>query len=314
MTGPMSRRQMMFASASAVAAATAPVAAVPNGQREPFRYCLNTSTIRGEAGRPIEESIAIAGRAGYTGIEPWIREIDDYVARGGSLAELAQRIRDAGLVVESAIAFPEWIVDDDARRARGMEEARRCMEIVAALGGRRIAAPPAGATDVSDLEPQRIAERYRALLELGERMGVIPMLEVWGFSRTLGRLAPAAAAAIDAGHPAACLLTDVYHLYRGGSDFEGLRLLHGAALPAMHMNDYPAEPPRTQLNDGHRVYPGDGVAPLTRILRILRDIGFTGALSLELFNRSYWQQDPNSVARTGLEKMRAAVRRALTDE
>jgi hypothetical protein len=34
-------------------------------------------------------------------------------------------------------------------------------------------------------------------------------------------------------------------------------------------------------------------------------------LSLEVFNRDYWQQDALSVAETGLEKTRAAVRRAM---
>jgi 2-keto-myo-inositol isomerase len=53
------------------------------------------------------------------------------------------------------------------------------------------------------------------------------------------------------------------------------------------------------------------VAPLTSVFRDLNAIGFRGALSLELFNRDYWKQDPLSVARTGLEKMRAAVRKSL---
>ena len=54
--------------------------------------------------------------------------------------------------------------------------------------------------------------------------------------------------------------------------------------------------------------PGDGVAPLKEILRELRRIGYRGVLSLELFNRDYWKQDALTVARTGLEKMKAVVR------
>ena len=41
-------------------------------------------------------------------------------------------------------------------------------------------------------------------------------------------------------------------------------------------------------------------------------MGFNGILSLELFNREYWTQDALTVARTGLEKMRAAVRSSLS--
>ena len=48
----------------------------------PFAYCLNTSTIRPTR---LLEKIRIAGRAGYAAIEPWNDEVDDYLARGGSL-------------------------------------------------------------------------------------------------------------------------------------------------------------------------------------------------------------------------------------
>ena len=59
------------------------------------------------------------------------------------------------------------------------------------------------------------------------------------------------------------------------------------------------------------MYPGDGVAPLGEIFRDLHAIGFRGHLSLELFNKSYYEQDALTVARTGLNKTREAVRKAL---
>ncbi|MDH7568658.1 MAG: sugar phosphate isomerase/epimerase, partial [Armatimonadota bacterium] len=149
------------------------------------------------------------------------------------------------------------------------------------------------------------------LLELGTTMGVVPQLELWGFSKCLSRLSEVVFVALESAHPNACLLLDVYHLHRGGSDPNGLKLLSGSALHVFHMNDYPAHVPREALTDADRVYPGDGDAPLDTILRDLHAIGFRGALSLELFNKSYWQQDALAVARTGLEKMRAAVTRAL---
>ncbi|MEJ7637620.1 MAG: TIM barrel protein [Singulisphaera sp.] len=170
---------------------------------------------------------------------------------------------------------------------------------------------PAGATNLPAPDILRVAERYRDLLELGDQMGVVPQVEVWGFSATLGRLGEAALVAMESGHPRACILHDVYHLYKGGSRLRGLEFLEGSAMHLFHMNDYPADPPRAAINDAHRVYPGDGVAPLRRILRTLRDNGYRGMLSLELFNRDYWRQDALTVARTGLEKMRAVVRESL---
>jgi 2-keto-myo-inositol isomerase len=271
-----------------------------------FRYCFNTSTIRGQK-LPLTQVIDIAGQAGYDAIEPWIGEIEAHVEQGGSLGDLKKRIADHGMTVESAIGFAEWIVDDDARRTKGLERARHDMELVQQIGGKRIAAPPAGATDIDDMDYLKAAERYRALLAVGDHIGVVPQVEVWGFSKTLPRIGQAVLVAIESGHPQACVLPDVYHIYKGGSEFTGLALLSSAAVHVFHMNDYPASPPRKTIDDGDRVYPGNGVAPLTEILSTMRDVGFDGYLSLELFNESYWKQDPADVARTGLKKMKDAV-------
>ena len=66
-------------------------------------------------------------------------------------------------------------------------------------------------------------------------------------------------------------------------------------LPVVHMNDYPARPPRSEISDADRVFPGDGVAPLGLMLRTLHENGFNGFLSLEVFNRDYWRQDAHLV-------------------
>ena len=100
-------------------------------------------------------------------------------------------------------------------------------------------------------------------------------------------------------------------LFRSGSCWDSLKLLQGTAIHVIHVNDYPANPPREKITDADRVYPGNGIAPLTSFLRNLQAIEFRGSLSLELFNRTYWKQDALTVARTGLGKIRAAVQKAL---
>ena len=287
-----------------------PLVGAANDKAEPFMYMLNTSTIQGQKLSLVEE-IEIASRCGYQAIEPWIRELDQYVKDGGNLKDLGKRIADNGLTVESSIGFAEWIVDDDARRKKGLEQARRDMDMVRQIGGKRMAAPPAGATDRTDMSLLKIAERYRDLFDAGERIGVTPMVELWGFSKTLSRLSEALMVAVESGRANACVLADVYHLYKGGSGFTGLRLVGAPALPVIHVNDYPATPPRAEITDAFRVYPGDGTAPLKQMFRDLHTNGFCGFLSLELFNHEYWKHDALLVARTGLEKLKAVVQASL---
>lgn len=276
-----------------------------------FRFCLNTSTIRGQK-LGIVEVIELVAKAGYDGIEPWIRELDAFVKDGGNLKELGKRIADHGLRVESAIGFANWIIDDDAQRAKGLETARRDMDMLKTIGGTHIAAPPVGAhRNAPSLDLFKVAERYRALLDVGDQIGVIPQAEVWGFSDNLSRLGETMFAVIESGHPKACILPDVYHIYKGGSDFAGMGAIAGSAIHCFHMNDYPSDPPQDTISDKDRVYPGDGVAPLGQILQAVAANGFSGVLSLELFNPDYWKQDPAQVITTGLAKMKASVAAAF---
>src|SRR5207248_512466 len=287
-------------------AKAAPASPDTVNRTSPFLFCLNTATIRGQKVGLVKE-IEIAAKAGYQGIEPWISSIEDYTKAGGSLADVKKRVEDLGLSIESAIGFSEWLVEDDAKRAKGMERAKYELDLVAQLGGKRLAAPPAGATNTSGLDLLQAAERYKALLELGDQVGVVAQLELWGHSKNFYRLGQCVCSAIETGHPKACVLADVFHLYKGGSDFNGLKLLGATAVQVLHMNDYPSDPPRDKINDSYRVYPGDGGGPVTDILRSLHATGGQKVLSLELFNRKYYEQDALEVVRTGLEKMKAVA-------
>lgn len=278
----------------------------------PVRFALNTSTIRGQK-LSIEQQVQVAAEAGYDGIEPWIRDIDQFVQRGGKLGELKKQIDDAGLFVASAIGFANWIADDPKTRAAGLTQAARDMSTVAQLGGDLIAAPPIGAHKTGTESPPLpvIAQRYRELCLVGKESGVRPQLELWGFSPTLSRLGELAFVATEANHEFACVLPDFYHIYKGGNEFEGLSMIEASKMHCFHINDYPSDPPRESIADKHRVFPGDGVCELPKIIGALLDNGFAGTFSLELFNPEYWKRDALDVAKEGLEKSRNVVKAAM---
>ena len=287
---------------------TRPLAAAKHPPDEPFGYCLNTSTIRGN-NLDIVGVVNAAARAGFHAIEPWLMEIDRYTSTGGTLKDLGKRIADAGLTVEGAIAFNSFLDDDDARRAASMEKLKVDMDKVAQIGGKRIAAPPGNSRAAVSLD--NAARYYREALEMGEKAGVQPLLELWGTHPVLGPLSHGVYVSVAAGRADASLLLDVFHLYKSGTPFTSLKQINGASLHLMHLNDYPQAADPAALNDGNRIYPGDGVAPLRQILRDLRDSGFRGHLSLELFNKEYWARSADDNLKTAMEKIRAAVRGAL---
>jgi 2-keto-myo-inositol isomerase len=317
----LSRREVLAGAVAAVSASGASSIApearaqqLPAGRTrpasEPFGYCLNTSTIRGN-NLDIAAVVNAASKAGFQAIEPWITELDRYTSNGGTLKDLGSRITDAGLTVENAIAFNSFLDDDDTRRAASMEKLKTDMDKVAQIGGKRIAVPP-GNNRTAAVSLDNAARYYREALEMGEKMAVQPLLELWGTHPVLGPLSHGIYVTVAAGRADASLLLDVFHLYKSGTPFTALKQINGASLHVMHLNDYPQAADPSTLNDSNRIYPGDGVAPLRQIFRDLRDNGFRGYFSLELFNKEYWAKSADENLRTAMEKIRAVVRSALT--
>lgn len=82
-------------------------------------------------------------------------------------------------------------------------------------------------------------------------------------------------------------------------------------MRCFHINDSPADPPRRQMSDAHRGCPGNSVAALPELLAMMHSTGFRGVLSLELFNREYWQGPTQVVADAGIAKMKETFRRTM---
>jgi sugar phosphate isomerase/epimerase len=267
-----------------------------------FRYCLNTATIR-EHKLGLVKELELIAKAGYDGVEIWMDTLHQYISSGGKLADLRKRISDLGITVESAIGFAAWIVDDETQRREGIEQMKKEMDQLAAIGCKRTAAPPAGAIEQPGLDLRKAAERYRAICELGERSGVIPHLELWGFSANLNKLSEVLFVAIESGHPKAKVMLDNYHLYKGGTNPDALRFMNPSSTEIFHMNDY-TDIPRATIKDEDRLMPGDGISPLKQTLKLLKSSERPLALSLEIFNQRYYAMKAEEVLKIGLEKMK----------
>jgi len=300
----ITRREMLRNSGIALAAGG--LMGTTSFSPRPFRVSLNTSTIRGYQ-LPVEKQIDLCAEAGFDGIELWVSDVEAYVKQGGTVAELGRRIKQHGLVLENMIAFSTWMADDAVERAAGIQKMRQDMELTAGLGGKYIAAPVQGIPAVVKQKLPEYSDRYRVILEEGVQAGVTPLLELWG-SGALNQLSDTAAITIGAAHPNASMLLDFYHLYRGGNSFDSLRQLNGGVLPVFHINDYPGSIPREALEDADRVFPGDGSCPFDEILPLLQEIGFRGAFSIELFNKTYWDSmDVVTLLKKSYHKTAAAL-------
>jgi sugar phosphate isomerase/epimerase len=273
----------------------------------PFKTALNTSTLF-PFELDVEQQVRVAAEAGYQGIELWMKDIDAYMARGGTIRDLRAYIADSGVAVVNAIAFFKWADADAATREAGFAQAQREMRTLAELGCPAVAAPPFG--DVQGVALEAMAGHFARLAELARGIGVEPYLEFWGRASKLSTLSQAVFVAMESGLPDAKLLLDPFHMYTGGTNLCGLAYLNGANIGIVHVNDYPAAPAREQIADADRVFPGDGIAPTHELAHLLDHAGYRGYLSLELFIASFGSQSALEVARRGL----AAVQNAYSVE
>jgi 2-keto-myo-inositol isomerase len=314
MSPSVTRRQtlaLLTASAGATLAptsATAETVSTAPAAQSPFTLSLNMSTIRGHKLGFVKE-LETAAKAGFKAVEIWIETLQTYLAGGGTLPEARKRLSDLGITVENAIGFAPWIVDDEATRAKGLEQMKREMDQLAQIGCKRVATPPIGAQSPGSpkIDLYKAAERYRAVLDISDKTGVVPQLELWGFSPNLNRLGEVMFVAIESGHPSARILLDIYHLYKGGSGNTMLPLVGKPAIEVFHVNDYTADFTQEKITDADRVYPGDGIAPLKETLKLIKRTDKPIVLSLEVFNKKYYAQDAQIVANTAMAKMKAMV-------
>lgn len=266
--------------------------------KSPWPICLDTATIRPAEG--LEKKVEIAAAAGYDAIEPWDWELEEYEKNGGNLKELGRKIKAKGLFVPSMIGLWGCIPESEEAFLRSLAATRNRMRMASEIGCTHVQAIPNKVGEHYDLK--FVSSCYRRLLEIGlAEYQLIPAL-VFVNLFPLKTMGQAAAVVLDANHPQSKIIPDVFHMYITEGGFEGLKLLKGDMFAIFQFNDAPKDMKIGDMQDKHRVYPGDGILPLPQILKDLKATGYTGCISLELYNEEYHKQDLLQVAKTGLQK------------
>jgi sugar phosphate isomerase/epimerase len=240
-------------------------------------------------------------KAGIRAVEPQLVRVREF-AQKESVATAKRLLDDLGLKVVSCsnqLGLPE---PGDAR-LKSLEDLKWKVELAQAIGGDRIVAPSAGPGQYTLDDYKRGADNLREAGEIAKPFGVSIMLEFARTSRFAGSLPTALKLVRDANHPNVRVMMDTYHFWGGVSKFEDLELLRDGELHHLHFEDVPADPPREIQGQPHRVFPGEGIAPLRRIVEVLKRKKYAGPASLEMFNPEIQAMDPYQVAM----KARAAI-------
>ena len=290
------------------ASLAAPVARLVDTQSAPPGKMLlgihqNTSSASGYRG-----SLEGWARAGIRYVELNDRMLDGFLERD-TLLGARRCMTDLGLTpVSGAAVLPDVWIPGPARAA-SLETWRQRCEQFAGLGLQRIYCPSITTRAVTAEDFAATPDCIREVGDIAGEYGLTAMIEFLRVSTHLATLSSALDVIRAAEHPNVRPMLDFFHFWSGLSKFEDLDLLEPGELAHAHFQDLLAGP-RELINNDSRLIPGDGIAPLVRIIQKLVEKHYEGTLSVELFRAELVGGDPFEVATEIRRKCEAVMREA----
>ena len=258
--------------------------------------------------------------AGYRGsLEGWAKagiqyvELNDRMLDGflenDSLPAARRVLTDLGLTpVSAAAVLPDLWIPGPARTT-SLERWRRRCEQFASLGLQKIYSPAVTNRAVTADDFAATPDCLRETGEIAREYDLTAMIEFLRTSTHLATLTSSLKVIREAAHPNVRPMLDFFHFWSGLSKFDDLDLLEPGELAHAHFQDL-LDTPRELIDNNSRLIPGDGIAPVVRIIQKLAEKQYAGALSVELFRAEFVQGDPFQVATEIRQKCEAVMRQA----
>lgn len=253
---------------------------------------------------PLDLVLTVARDAGYRGVELRHADFVRWGQAGREFQELLHRVRDSGLVVSQVGTENGMLFAAGAERLRLLASLRGICEKAVALDCAVVMMPPGPVASGVELGPE---ENLAACADLAAEYGLQLAFEFNSRHPTVNTVGTGLAL-IEAINRDNCgLLIDTYHLYRGGGSVSCLSDLAAERVISVQLSDVPAGPDPNQPVPIDRLPPGLGIVAFVDIFKALLAMGYQGFLSYEAPNPLQWCRPPATVARQGLDVVKALL-------
>jgi len=260
------------------------------------------------SGAGYRKSLEGWSRAGIKHVEITAALLDDFL-KTDTLAAAGRVLSDLGLTPVCAACGVGGLWEPNPGRAASLEAFRKRCEMFATLGLPRIYSPTGTTLKFTEEDYKAGPDNMRQVGEIAKQFRLTVMAEFIRTSSYISTLTTLLKLTRAAAHPNMAILFDFYHFWSGLNKLEDLDLIRPGEIGHVHFQDVP-DIPRELLDSTTRIIPGDGIAPLNRMLRKLADKEYAGPLSVELFLPKFQQGDPFAVASEISRKAEAVMRRA----
>jgi 2-keto-myo-inositol isomerase len=247
-------------------------------------------------------------KAGIRNVEPAAGLLDDYL-KNDTLAGAKRLLTDNGLTIVSGAVGVTGLWEPNPNFSKNLDTFRMRCEQFAELGAPLVYSPCATAAKFAPDDYGKCLDNIRQTAEIARQFKLKVAAEFVRNSTFLASLPTALRLHREAAHPHFGILFDCYHFWSGPSKFEDMDSIQPGEIIHAHLNDT-QDLPRELLDQQSRVIPGDGVAPLAKILRKLADRGYAGPISVELFLPKFQEADPFELAKEIKLKSEAVFKHA----
>ena len=229
-------------------------------------------------------------RAGIRAVEPDLPNVRRF-AEAESPQMARTLLDDLGLRAVSS-SNQLFLEESGPRRAPSVEDLRWKVELAEIIGADRLVIPSAASEPHTIDDYPEVIDNLREAADIAAPHGVTLMVEFTRLSTLINNLRTALRVVREADHPNLRVMMDTFHFWSGMSKFEDLDRLEPGELHHLHFEDVPDEPPLEVFGQPDRVFPGEGIAPLARIVDVLKSKGYAGPASLEMFSPVIQAMDP----------------------
>lgn len=248
----------------------------------------------------LREKLEAIAAAGFDGIEIFEQ---DFLAHDGSPKEVGAMVRDHGLEIMLFQPFRDFETLPEPFRGKAFDRAERKFDVMQELG-----------TDLvlicSSVHPKALGGIDRAaddLRELGERAAKRDLrigYEALAWGRHVNDHRDAWEIVRRADHSNVGLIVDSFHTLGRKLDPNSLRSVPGDKIFFVQLADAPAiEMDLLYWSRHFRNMPGEGDLDVTGFMQAVMATGYSGPISLEIFNDMFRGGNTRQLARDGYRSL-----------
>ncbi|MEE2976846.1 MAG: TIM barrel protein [Pseudomonadota bacterium] len=259
--------------------------------------CIATVCLSGT----LPEKLEAAAAAGFDGMEMFENDLLNF---DGSPARVRQMAADLGLAIMLYQPFRDFEAMPREFVARNLARAERKFDVMAELGVEMVLVC-SNTQDIAIDNPARAADDLRQMADAAGRRGLRVGYEALAWGRHTRTWRQAWQIVKQADHSALGLILDSFHTLALGDSLDGLIEVPADKLFFVQFADAPKlSMDVLSWSRHHRNFPGQGELAFTAFARDLLAAGYTGPLSLEVFNDEFRAAPARLTALDGMRSLR----------